>query len=257
MKSEQFDLHGEIEAKHWWFVGRRAIIAQVARTLIPPSKSVTVLDVGCGTGGNISELAGDYRCIGADTSQRAIEIAKSRFPEIEFRCGRVPQDMISVANGADLFLLLDVLEHIEFDKEFLSTLVSGMKPEAHILLTVPAMMSLWSPHDENYGHFRRYEPAGLQEVWQDLPVETKLFSFFNMYLYPLVKGVRLLNRMRNREWGDAGTDLAMPPEFLNQALCRIFSMEASTLTALLRRERSRGFSRGVSLMAVLRKTKNT
>lgn len=253
MRSEQFSLHAEIEDKHWWFAGRRAIIARLLRNIIPASKDIAIVDVGCGTGGNIAEICGDYTCIGIDASPEAIEIAKVRYPEVQFILGTVPEDLCRIKHSPDICLLLDVLEHIQFDRQFLGELISVLKPGGHILLTVPAKKSLWSPHDANYGHFRRYEIHELEAVWAGLPVTVTLLSYFNYYLYPVVRMVRAFNRFRNREWGAAGTDLSMPPSPVNWVLRTIFASESRVLSELQTGERISGFSYGVSLVSLLRK----
>jgi protein-L-isoaspartate O-methyltransferase len=43
----------ETESRHWWFCGRRAILAQMIGALDLPSNS-KILEVGCGTGGNLT-----------------------------------------------------------------------------------------------------------------------------------------------------------------------------------------------------------
>ena len=57
--------------------------------------------------------------------------------------------------------LLDVLEHQQDDRAFLSALVAKMAPGSTLLLTVPALPSLWSQWDVALGHFRRYDKATL------------------------------------------------------------------------------------------------
>ncbi len=228
-------------------------MVRVVWQLVPASKDVTIVDVGCGTGGNIAALAGMYNCVGIDTSEEAIELARERFPDMTFIRGQAPSDLGPWKDSVDVFLLMDVLEHVERDGDFFGELFRALKPGGHILLTVPANMSLWSPQDVNYGHYRRYEPAQLEALWAGLPVTVRLFSFFNTYLYPLVKGVRVFNRLRNREWGEAGTDLSIPPRPLNKALRAIFSRESKMLTSMLASGSKRGFPFGVSLVACVRK----
>ena len=45
------------EAAHWWFSGRRAIIAALVSREIRPARSARVLEVGCGSGGNLELLS--------------------------------------------------------------------------------------------------------------------------------------------------------------------------------------------------------
>ncbi|MGC4001909.1 MAG: hypothetical protein QM811_01660 [Pirellulales bacterium] len=62
--------------------------------------------------------------------------------------------------NADLVMLNDVLEHVRDDFLLLSRVMAELRPGAICLLTVPADMALWSPHDVAFGHYRRYDRAG-------------------------------------------------------------------------------------------------
>ena len=253
MQAAQFSVHAAIEERHWWFLGRRRIVTTLVRRLIPPSTTTSIVDIGCGTGGNIEALARDYACIGIDPSAEAIELARSRFPHARFLCGSTTEALQQVQARASLFLLMDVLEHVPDDVFLLSSLLAGVEPGAYVLLTVPADMRLWTEHDVSFGHYRRYDAARLARTWSGLPVTPLLLSYYNSRLYPIVRGVRTLNRWRGRASGMAGTDFAMPPPPVNAWLSAIFAGEAARLVDVLERRRSRGFARGVSLIAVLRR----
>ena len=51
-----------------------------------------------------------------------------------------------------------MLEHVEDDAALLVSLASSplQKPGSHFVITVPAMQSLYSSHDDLLGHYRRY-----------------------------------------------------------------------------------------------------
>lgn len=256
MKSAQFQIHAAIEETHWWFRGRRAILKSVAAALVPPSSSAVVVDVGCGTGANIAALASLYRCIGIDTSQEAIASARARFPGVRFVCGRAPHDLGADAERARLFLLMDVLEHVPDDWAFLSHLLAAARPGAYFLITVPADMALWSPHDESFGHYRRYDAARLRALWDGLPVTTRLLSPFNTRLYWVIRAMRALSRRRGRSWGAGATDFAQPPAPLNRALEALFAGEAKQITTALKKGERPAPARtagSVSLITVLRR----
>jgi SAM-dependent methyltransferase len=253
VNADLFRLNCELEREHWWFAARRKILSQIARELVEPSPETTVLDVGCGTGGNVAALAGDYHCVGVDPSAEAIRLAKARHPQVEFIRGLAPDDVRDAARKAKLVLLADVLEHVPDDRALLAGLVGATSAGTHFLVTVPADPSLWSPHDERHGHYRRYDRKSFERLWRDLPVAPLLVSHFNTRLYPLVRLVRTVNRRRGRTRGRNGTDLVLPPSFVNRALERVFRGESRVLTELLHGKRRRGHSFGISLMAVLRR----
>jgi SAM-dependent methyltransferase len=254
MTTEQFDLHASIEDKHWWFAGRRRIVSKLIRSHTPASEGTTIVDVGCGTGGMVGALVREYDCVGLDPSREAVSMAQARFPQARFICGNDLKLIGHLKERSNLYLLLDVLEHLSDDSRFFSEFFGALAPGSSILLTVPADMSLWSPHDINYGHYRRYDKIRLAQVWSDLPVEVLLFSYFNATLYPLVKAVRLFTQLRGRSWGYAGTDLSLPPALLNRLLTTILGREADRLVNVLQGRGTRDFSFGVSLIALLKKT---
>lgn len=256
MKTAQFQLHAEMENRHWWFLARRKIVRDLARELLPPSPSALVVDVGCGTGGNLAGFAADYRCVGIDPSGEAIGLAQSRFPAAQFLQGPIPDGLGPLAGQAHLLLLMDVMEHVQDDVRFLSELLARMRPGACLLLTVPADPALWSQHDVSLGHYRRYTPVQLRAVWEGQPVRTLLFSHFNARLYPAVWVVRMLGRRRGVTYGCAETDFRLPPGPVNRLLYALFASEGPVLLDLMRKKRAGGFRRGVSMIAVLRKEEN-
>jgi SAM-dependent methyltransferase len=245
-----FDLNAEIEQSHWWFSGRRQIMGSLLDEVMP-SRSGVVIDVGCGTGATIASLSDRYECAGIDPSEVAIDHARRRFPGVNFLHGAGPGGLGDLATRADAFLLMDVLEHVEDDRELLFEVVELLPPGGHILITVPADMRLWSEHDVSHGHYRRYDPQMLRAVWHGLPVTERLVSHFNSRLYPVVRVLRALSKSRGHAGGEGRTDLSMPIRPANAALRRIFRGESRRLVRALDSS-APGYRRGVSLIAVLR-----
>jgi 2-polyprenyl-3-methyl-5-hydroxy-6-metoxy-1,4-benzoquinol methylase len=188
-----------------------------------------------------------------DPSEVAIALARERFPKMEFRRGCVPDDVMDLRGRARVVLLLDVLEHLEDDAGFLKKLMACMGDGTYLVITVPAGLRLWSPHDDNYGHFRRYEPESLARALSGLPVTPVLTAYFNSRLYPLIRLIRAINVLRNRPSGSAGADLFLPPRWLNRWLEGVFAAEAEVLKQQLAGQRQKGYRRGVSLLAILRR----
>jgi len=253
MQSAQFQAQFRYEPSHWWFVARRKILTAIVSQVLPPSRSTSIVDIGCGTGGNIGSLSASYACTGIDQSAEAIQLARSRFPDVRFICGDALAAMEHLAPRTSLVLLTDVLEHVADDRAMLGRLVRVALPGTYFLVTVPADRSLWSLHDQSHGHYRRYDSSGLSSVWEGLPVETLLLSHFNTRLYPVVKLARMLSRWRGKTAGEAGTDLKMPGTLMNRVLERVFRGESKVLIDLLRGKRRAGYGHGVSLVALLRR----
>ncbi|UCC73371.1 MAG: class I SAM-dependent methyltransferase [Gemmatimonadota bacterium] len=252
MDVDQFELHAEMEDRHWWFLGRRHILQTLVGQLVPAGAGKLVVDVGCGTGGNIGALGEHYATVGIDTSATAIDLARRRFPRTRFWCGELAEAPGDLDADADLFLLTDVIEHVSDDFLLLSTLLARCKVGAHVLITVPANPHLWSSHDVALGHYRRYDVARFRRVWDGLPVDLRLLSYFNARLYPPIRLIRWVTRRLGGSAGRLGTDLSVPPASINRVLARIFAGEGKVLARRLDENGSGGYRAGASLVAVLR-----
>lgn len=252
MQTHLFLLHADIEDRHWWFVGRRRIMRSLVQAVLPPSRNNQIVDVGCGTGANIASLSDAYDCVGVDTSSDAIAAARQRYPSVAFRLGTAPDALGEIARRADMFLCMDVLEHIENDRNVFASIVAPMKAGALFLVTVPADMALWSAHDESFGHFRRYDPDTLRRLWAEQPVSELLLSHFSSRLYPVVRAVRTVTRLRGKSFGAGGTDFRIPAAPMNRALTRLFAGEATRLVSALH-GRAAPYRFGSSLVALLRR----
>jgi SAM-dependent methyltransferase len=250
VKEAQYRAQAELEDGHWWHRGKTRVVREVLRRAVPAGS--VVADVGCGTGATLAALSPEYRCVGADPSAEAIALARARFPAVTFLAGDVPGALGEWHGRADAVLLLDVLEHAREDRDLLARVVAGARPGAHLLLTVPADMALWSAHDESLGHFRRYDRAGLAALWRGLPVTERLLSYYNARLYPLARAARAWSRLRGRAWGRAGTDVGRVPGPANRLMEAVFAGESARLTAAFDGG-GRGYARGVSLIALLRR----
>ena len=120
--------------------------------------------------------------------------------------------------SAEFVALLDVLEHQRDDKAFLAELVSKMSPGSTLLLTVPALASLWSRWDVALGHFRRYDKPSLSAVVEGLPLIVRETSFLFPEMVPLGK-LRTLKK-RGDPADSAGEDAEFPdlPGLANDVL---------------------------------------
>jgi SAM-dependent methyltransferase len=252
MHSEQFALHAQIELEHWWFVARRKIVRSLVERIVPAGGDSIIVDVGCGTGGNLADLAGDYRCVGIDTSEQAVQLARQRFPHAQWLHGFAPEALMDVLPQTKLVLLMDVLEHVPDDYRLLSELLAAMPAGSQLLVTVPAELALWSKHDESFGHYRRYDLARLERLWEGLPVTPLLASYYNTRLYPAIKAARWWNRRRGAAFGAADTDFKIPQGPVNRALTGLFAGESRRLLWSFKAGVP-AYRRGVSLIAVLRR----
>lgn len=67
-----------------------------------------------------------------------------------------------VKGGIPAIGLFDVVEHVEYDIDFLKSIYSYLKDGGFVFITVPAFNVLWSNEDVDAGHFRRYTRKELE-----------------------------------------------------------------------------------------------
>lgn len=232
----------DTEERHWWFMGRRAILKSVIGTFgLPPEASI--LEVGSGTGGNLEMLAefGAVKAMEMDPAARAIALRKTS-GRFDVQYGRCPDEIAFVDHRFNLICMFDVLEHIDADVQTLAALKGSLARDGRMLITVPAFQWLWSVHDEFLHHKRRYSAAQLAKTITAAGLRLERLSYFNTLLFPLAVAARLQDRILRRR-GASG--VAMPGAYVNSMLHRVFGAEH-----LLLKKMNLPF--GVSLLAVLR-----
>lgn len=211
----------ELEERHWWFVGRRAIIDALLAGL-PLRRDASVLEIGCGSGGNLKMLARYGRLSAGEYDDGARQIAAARGLGRVTHCA-LPDDFPFPDERFDLVVMFDVLEHIEDDRASLRAVRQHLADSGWLVMTVPAFPFLWSEHDVQGHHFRRYTRALLNRRLGEAGFRPVYQSFFNFWLFPAVALVRLVRKAARL--GDGRSDLAMPAAPINRFLTRLFSTE--------------------------------
>jgi SAM-dependent methyltransferase len=232
----------DIEDRHWWFRGRRRIVAAQLRRM-GLGDGARILDLGCGTGGNLRMLAQFGDVTGVEMDSQALRLAGERgvAPVLG---GSLPSNIPFGAGSFDCVTMLDVLEHVEQDAAGLASVHDLLTPGGRLLLTVPAFRFLWGPHDEEHHHHRRYRAKELRSKLRDTGFAVEHLTYFNTWLFPPIAAVRLLHQCFPA--GKPGLETGLPPAWLNRLLLGLFASERLVVT------RGR-LPFGVSLLAVARK----
>ncbi len=100
------------------------------------------------------------------------------------------------ASDADLALFMDVLEHVDDDRQLLADYRQILGPGKLVAITVPAFQFLWSGHDVFLEHRRRYTLSSLEEVMRASGLVVVRSHYFFGSVFPLAAGVRLVDRSR-------------------------------------------------------------
>jgi SAM-dependent methyltransferase len=84
----------------------------------------------------------------------------------------------------DYLFALDVLEHLPDDHVIVREWARVLKPGGRMVINVPAMDCLWSPHDVQMGHYRRYSKKKLSAVLEANGLVCERLVYSNFFLFP-------------------------------------------------------------------------
>ena len=179
------------EDEHWWFAGRTWSLLNMLDRLVPPDKKKRVLDIGCGAGNMFHHLARYGRVAGVDNDPKPLVVAQDRGYKV--REGTA-EDLPFGDDSFDLVTLLDTLEHCDDDLLVLRECYRVCAPGSHLVVTVPALMWLWSYNDVLNAHKRRYTTKELRTRLRRIGFRVRRTSYNNFFVFPMASALILLRR---------------------------------------------------------------
>jgi SAM-dependent methyltransferase len=219
-----YAVEAAIEQDHWWFVGRRALFADIIKAL-DVSPEASILDVGTGTGANLRLLRelGFSRVTGVDQSPEAIRFCADK------GLGNVrPGDICNLPlpdQSFDLILATDVIEHVDDDLSALRELHRLLRPRKSLLLTVPAFPILWGLQDEVSHHKRRYRLNQLLQRLHSVGLSPRQQFYFNYLLFlPILLARQTIRMLKVRVASEGQINTQM----INWALTLLFRADVKT-----------------------------
>ena len=178
-----------IEDSSWWFQYRSEVVNKIFDKVC--SNPSFIIDIGGGNGYTTKKLqdSGYEVILMEPTTQACINGMQRGLKNVI--CGTI-NDVDFSNNSIAACCILDVLEHIENDAEFLRTIKKKLIIGGHLLITVPAFASLWSSEDEAVGHYRRYTKKELVALLKNEGYEIAYANYFFNFLYFPIFFVRRL-----------------------------------------------------------------
>jgi SAM-dependent methyltransferase len=238
-----YETYAQIQDRHWWFRGRRAIIATAIEAWAPAVQNRSerrILDVGCGTGTNLGTLREYGKVTGVDSEAAAVDYCR-RQGETDVQTA--PATDLPFANSTfELATMLDVLEHVEDERAALAEARRVLVPGGHLLITVPAYNWMWGVQDEIARHKRRYTAHRLRAALQTAALEPVRSSYFNTILFAPIAMVRIGRRLAGSRPEHSDFEVTRPGR-LDSLLGALLAAEATPATRL-------GLPFGVSLLAL-------
>lgn len=244
MNKEIYQILFDVEENHWWFIGRKKILAVVFKKFIPKVKNpLLILDVGCSTGMTSKFLAEYGRVCGVDLSSTALEFCrKQNFARvIQADANNLP----FLDESYDVLVALDLLEHLNEDRRGLREFSRVLKKDGYLIISAPAHKFLWSNFDISSYHFRRYRLKELKEKINQADFEIEKISYFNCFLFFGILAARLYKNFFKSHI-ELDYELRPPVKIINTILKKIFCCEANFINRF-------NFPFGLSVFCVARK----
>jgi hypothetical protein len=200
VENGNIDIHVK---RHPWELARYAIIKQKVKTMlqgVPAGIQPVLVDIGCGDAFVVQQLYHEFASYWAKNNpsngiSNVVAIDINFTPE-NINTLKTVNDHVSYLQDiteltidkecAYIVLLNDVIEHIEDHNGFIKILDGHFDGVAvfQLFITVPAYQHLFSNHDIDLGHFRRYKVSQVKEYAHDLKMEIleSGYFFFSLFL---------------------------------------------------------------------------
>ena len=164
----------ESDFNWWWYRAKNNFLKHIIKLHTPNNRNLKVLEIGPGLGNNLKLLHKIGEVDLVEVEKKFIDYNIENNSNL-FRSIFTSLDDIN--EKYDLVIFLDVLEHIEDTQKFLEKVKKICNINSHLIISTPAFMSLWSPHDVSLKHFRRYTLKTLRE---DISPWFKIKKFYGM-----------------------------------------------------------------------------
>jgi SAM-dependent methyltransferase len=244
MQQHTYAIMDRVEDKHWWFVGRRAILESFLRRIVQDlgadRASVRILDIGCGTGANLEMLSQFGEAEGVDVSDEALEFCRGK--GLKAQTG-LAEKLPFGDETFDITTALDVVEHLDDDISGLKEMYRVTKRGGYSLIFVPAFMWLWGVQDDISHHRIRYTKRQIVERLRKAGYTIERATYANWTFFaPILAGRTLMKLTGIKPESENNVNVSA----LNGVFGKLFGSERFWL-------RRFDFPFGVSIVVVARR----
>ena len=241
------------EDHHWWFASRTRALKVLLDQYLPQTPDFRLLDVGCGAGNMIHHLSHYGQVKGIEIDPRPVKMARQRGYDVDQFDAAQPMPFAD--NYFDAVTALDVIKHNEDDLAILADSYRLLKPGGQMIITVPALMWLWSHNDDINAHVRRYTAAELKQKLAQTGFTVGRVTYNNFFIFPLAASLILLRRfakarpqLASHHLDEAEYQVEMEPAspLVNTILTWVGQIEAALISRV-------NLPIGTSLITVARK----
>ncbi len=176
------DWYDFADAAHFWMQWRFEAVKKLQYLM--PDTEAKVFEIGCGHGVMRQQMESlGYVVDACDLSLHALQLIPSGKGRVMLY--NIYDQQPDLVGKYDMLMLMDVVEHIEADVDFLRTAGRHLQPGGLAVLSVPASMLLFSKYDVEVGHIRRYTKKSMEQLLQDAGFEPLKVVYWAGSLVPV------------------------------------------------------------------------
>ncbi|MDO7172751.1 methyltransferase domain-containing protein [Mariniflexile sp. AS56] len=161
------EINEDNTTRHPWETSRKIIINKFISRI--KKSDIEILDVGSGDAYLANSFTSNFKntysnCVDIGYTDAQINKIKNNFNNKNLKLHTTLSAVKT--NKIDIVTLLDVIEHVPSDIDFLNDIIKQpfISKDTYFIITVPAYQSLFSQHDIALKHYRRYNLKKLKQV---------------------------------------------------------------------------------------------
>lgn len=183
----------QVEDTSFWFRHRNACITALVGCF-PPTNGDAIFDIGGGNGIVSMALSqSGFETVLVEPGRTGAENARNRGLDHVVCATAMSAKFRDASIGA--VGLFDVVEHIQDDMAFISSIRRMLRRNGRLYATVPAYQALWSGEDISAGHFRRHTQRSIRGLLERSGLRV---DFITYIFRPLPPPIYLLRTLPHR-----------------------------------------------------------
>lgn len=174
----------------------RLLLRSTTKALGKPIERCSVIDVGCGYGWLLDAFAGAEHLCGSDISDHALEMARHRHPERDYRQADLQEGAV-FSGPFDIVLAINLIEHLPEPEAGIAAIASLCAPGSIVAVHLPVVdnkMSKWI-YERTYAsdptHIYRPKGRDVRQMFEDHGFSTVRESYFPHRLPRLTRHLRV------------------------------------------------------------------
>jgi SAM-dependent methyltransferase len=215
-----------VERSYWWHVAKRELVIDLLRRRFPPPGRL--VEGGVGGGANLSVFRDlGYDVEGFDLMSASVEHCRGL--GLPARVHDLGEPWPVGPAGADVVVMLDVIEHVPDPVRVLRHAAEALTPGGGLVVTVPAAPYLIGPWDRMLGHYRRYSARLLRRHAWEAGLRVNWLSHWNLFALAPAVVTRTAEKLAGRE---PSAEFPPVPLWLNRILVNLARAERSVMRRL-------------------------